>query len=131
WVSRNLPAISWPPTRKILKFQHREFGIEIAFAPSPGGFSHGDGRSNSVQRDGAGQRPGAHPGAWRGPAVHGGPVLAADHAVASGPPGHVGCGGASARPSGRLSRRYERAVRAGAGPPARNRLLARLIVLTR
>src|SRR2546430_17309861 len=93
-----------------------EFGIKIAIDLAPGGFSHGDRGNGSVQRGGAGQRPGAYPGAGSGPAVYGGPVRASDRAMAPGQPGGVGRGSSPARPSDRLSRREEGAVRGGGGP---------------
>src|SRR3989442_3546760 len=102
WLLRNLPAKAASPSRKMLKYQRSEFGIEIAIDLAPGGFSHGDRGSGSVQRgDGAGQRPGTYAGAGRGPAVHGGPVRASDRAVAPGQPGGVRCGSSPARPFGR------------------------------
>src|SRR5438445_13243365 len=105
WLVRKLPHKLWSAPRKFLEYQRREFGIKIAIDLVPGGFSHGDRGNGSVQRGGVGQRPGAYPGARRGPAVHGGPVRASDRAVAPGQPGGVWGGSSPARPCGRLSRR--------------------------
>ena len=114
--ARNLPALRASKVRKFLKFKTMEIGIEFAIPMSPGGISHGDRGSGSLQQSDAGQRsdaeqrPSARLDAGCGSAVDGGPLHAADLAVAQREPDHVGRRGSPACPSDGLSRWQERAL---------------------